>query len=158
MTGLQDIFLPIASIGISIIGLLWNHYREISGIKERVAKLESGSDDIKEVCKDIKFITDQVTINGNRITSLETKTDLFWRVIQDGVITMLKHPNCLDKDCLLDKLKDSTLTLDEAEKLKCLLKDDVTSKNTDAPSAVLALGLLEIELTVIKERIKNDSK
>ena len=52
----------------------------------------------------IRTQEDRAVKQENRMTSLETKVDLFWKVVETNVGQLLKSPTHAEKDMLLDKL------------------------------------------------------
>ena len=92
-----------------------------------------------------------------RITRLETKTELFWKCVETGVVGMLKtYPTNVNKDVLLDNMLHNELTLDDAQELRSILKGEMElAKKENILIYVLALGRIEqviFELTPRKER------
>jgi len=121
-----DNYLSLTAIFISVFGLLFQHFAVISGIKER-------------------------------ITRLETKTELFWKCVETGIVGMLKsYPTNISKDVLLDKMLHNELTLDNAQELRLIIKEEMElTKKENVLIYVLALGRLEqviFELMPRKEK------
>ena len=126
MTSVTDNYLSLTAIFISVFGLLFQHFAVISGIKER-------------------------------ITRLETKTELFWKCVETGIVGMLKsYPTNISKDVLLDKMLHNELTLDNAQELRLIIKEEMElTKKENVLIYVLALGRLEqviFELMPRKEK------
>jgi hypothetical protein len=85
------IFLSLGALGLTVAGLLFQNFGILSGIKERVA-------------------------------SLETKMDLFWKVVEGNMSQLLKsYPTNIRKDILLDKFSKAELNLGEAEELRTIM-------------------------------------
>ena len=123
---MTDNYLSLTAIFISVFGLLFQHFAVISGIKER-------------------------------ITRLETKTELFWKCVETGIVGMLKsYPTNISKDVLLDKMLHNELTLDNAQELRLIIKEEMElTKKENVLIYVLALGRLEqviFELMPRKEK------
>lgn len=142
MTELKDI-LPVIAILISISGLAYQYFAIILKLKEDIGK---GKEDLG---KDIGELR-------TKISSLETKTELFWRCIEGKVVDMLKtYPTDLDKDVLLDKLSEKSLTLREAEELRTILNCELERADNNQFAYILALG--RIEQLIYDLRDRNDS-
>ena len=94
-----------------------------------------------------------------RLTSLETKMDLFWKGIEQNVIGMLKnYPTNINKDVLIDKMARGELSQEEAERLRTMLVSEVANeKGGDGKKIayILAIGRLE---QIIFEIRKNKCK
>lgn len=120
-----NIFLPIImSLLATTIGLLLQYFMVILKMKEDFAK------DISEI--------------RSRMTALETKTELFWRCIENKVVDMLKsYPTNIDKDVLLDKFVSKEITLDEVIILKTILEGELKLAEKEKFGYVLILGRLE---------------
>lgn len=71
-----------------------------------------------------------------RLVKLETKMEVFWGAIEENVPKMLHSPHTPLIDGLLDKVRDRTITRDEAVTLKELLEKDFNSN----PQQEHALG------------------
>lgn len=63
-----------------------------------------------------------------RLTSVETKMELFWTAIQSKTIDMLKSPTNLVKDGLLDKLRNGDCTRDDCHTLYDMLIAEMKAK------------------------------
>ena len=115
------IILPIIfSLFIFGIGMLLQYFTVILKIKE-----EMGGINIK-------------------VSTLETKTELFWRCIENRVVDMIKtFPTNIKKDVLLDKLKSKEIILEEAAVLKTILEGELKTAEKDALSYILVLSRLE---------------
>jgi hypothetical protein len=77
-----------------------------------------------------------------RLIALETKVDLFWTAIESRVIEMLKSPNHLEKDELLDKLLHKEITLQEAQTLRTILNEELTHREEMDNGMRLAYALM----------------
>lgn len=80
-----------------------------------------------------------------RLSSVETKVELFWGAIESKVVDMLKSPTNQRKDGLLDKLRDHTINMDEAMELSRILDDEVYGRKDSVKelASCLALGRLQ---------------
>lgn len=93
-----------------------------------------------------------------RLSSLETKMDLFWKGIENKVVEMLKsYPTFLEKDVLLDKMTRKELNQEEAERLRTILTGEMDKNNNDDArkiAYVLVIGRLEQIILDIKDKTK----
>jgi len=79
-----------------------------------------------------------------RLSKLETKTELFWKCVENGVVKMLKtYPTEMEKDVLLDQMQHNELTLKTAQELRVILTAESESSKNNTLIYVLALGRLE---------------
>jgi len=120
---LNNEYLSIGAMGLTVAGLAFQHFSVLSKIKER-------------------------------LTSLETKTDLFWKIIEGNVVKLLKtYPTNIDKDILLDKLSNGELVITEAERLRTVLSNELeNTKKNNKLAYILVVARLEILLTEIKNK------
>ena len=96
---------------------------------------------------------DRAAEQEKRMTSLETKVGLFWTVIEKNVAQLLKSPDHVEKDMLMDDLSRHELTLDNALKLRAIVTDEMQlkgRKNGILPD-VLILGLLEVRIFELRQ-------
>lgn len=107
------LYISLAGLLISICGLLWQHFKTIAGINER-------------------------------LSTMETKIDLFWKAVEKHVVDLLKAPHTKRYDVLLDKLVQGTLTNEEARELKGYLTNHLkTAKASKRLAMVLLLARIE---------------
>ena len=90
-----------------------------------------------------------------RITSLETKIDLFWKAIENNVVTLLKtYPTNITKDVLLDKLTNDELTLEDAQLLRTILLGEMATAAEKKLAYVLIVARLEQKIFDLKNNNK----
>ncbi len=115
--------LPIIAIVISVLGFLSTLYKMAQDSKESERRR-----------------LDREAKQNERIITLETKINLFWKVVETNVGQMLKSPTHETKDMLLDKLAHRELNLKEAELLRSILTDEMQLRGRD--NGVLAYALI----------------
>ncbi len=90
-----------------------------------------------------------ITDIKERLTRLETKTELFWKCIEENMVKLLKsYPTNPRKDILLDKMLHNELNLESAQELRTVLKGEMDielaeSNNSNALTYVLVISRLE---------------
>lgn len=140
---IDPLIISIVGITVTVIGLMLNYFKFLGDMRKDI--------DIKIDCIDKKHndtcekILKQADVNGNRLTAIEIKTDLFWKSIENEVIRTLIHPNCERRDTLLIKFKHDDISTEE---LRELSKDLITvttdtsvnRKSTESMAATLLLG------------------
>jgi hypothetical protein len=125
-------FLPYLAIAFSALGFMAQQFGVIAKLQERITRVESCTVDMAQLREDV--------------TSIKTKTDLFWKAIEGNVLSMLKsYPTHLEKDVLLDKMLHNELCLEEAQVLRTILIGEMElGKNKENKMAyVLALARIE---------------
>ena len=103
------------------------------------------------------FIRGQISsavAQEHRLAGLETKVDLFWKVVERDVGQLLKSPTHAEKDVLLDKLAHRELTIPEAEILRGILTDEMQLKGRE--NGVIAYALIIARLEQILYELKNE--
>jgi len=127
-------FLSITAIFISLAGILFTYFGLILKIKEDI---EKDKEQILAIITDIRI----------HLGNLEIKGELVWRCIESKAVEMLKsYPTFLDKDLLLEKFNERSLTVSDAEQLRMILGNEmklVEIANTDKFCYLLILGRLE---------------
>jgi hypothetical protein len=152
-----DVNLIISIIGalVGVGGFLLAYVKYIRGQENRISCLETRSQDIGKDMADVKGKLDSILKSeedkGERIKALETKMELWWTAVQATAIKMLKHPTARRRDELLDKLDSKQITMAEMEKLKDLLRCDVTSKKKDSIYAAMVVARLDMLLYDMKK-------
>jgi len=145
---MEDIktLLAILSMLISIIGLLYLHFGVIMKLKDDIAKVkDDNSKDLIEV--------------NSKLDKMCVKTDLFWQIIEGKVVDVLKSfPTYLEKDILLDKLSDKSLTLSEAERLRTTLDGEMKLTKDNQFAYILILARLEQLIYDLRNEVPNDQR
>jgi hypothetical protein len=78
-----------------------------------------------------------------RLTSLETKMGVFWRVIEEKAVAILHAPIHYERDALLDKLlANKRLSPDDCDRLISMLDDIVEQRESTTPDERMAALLL----------------
>ena len=131
--------LILSAIGVilTVSGLAIGYFKIILGIFERLTKLEG------------KGKTDPAVLE--RLKALETKTDLFWGIVQANIPKLLHSPHTPVEDALLDKLRDDTINrielLDLRHLLQCDLDDEINKKDLSLSIAyILAISLIDSKI------------
>jgi hypothetical protein len=145
---MEDIktLLAILSMLISIIGLLYLHFGVIMKLKDDIAKVKD--DNTKDL----------IEVNS-KLDKMCVKTDLFWQIIEGKVVDVLKSfPTYLEKDILLDKLSDKSLTLSEAERLRTTLDGEMKLTKDNQFAYILILARLEQLIYDLRNEVPNDQR
>lgn len=85
------------------------------------------------------YVLTQARSTEKRLTALETKISLFWKVIEEGTVQLLHRDDTPKTDMLLDKAADNTLTKEEARELIDELKQIEEDKSRPRGEAAAAL-------------------
>jgi len=109
-------YLSVIAIVVSVLGLLITYFGFIQKQADRAVEQD------------------------RRMTKLETKVDLFWKVVETNVGQLLKSPTHPEKDLLLDKLAHKELNIGEAERLRSILTDEMQLKGRD--NGIIAYALI----------------
>jgi len=89
-----------------------------------------------------------------RLAKIETKTNLFWGMVEEKVAGSLKQPTHKVKDDLLDKLTVKNINSEEIDELLDILRDECTLD--ERKNLLLNYHLVISHLEVIKH--ENSSK
>ena len=120
---MKDIMIFIG-IATSVASILWIYFGCILKQNEQLAEVKV------MLCE--------------RMKAVETKVELFWNVVTDGVKGMLKHPDAVQKDFLLEKLPH--LDKKEAIELRAILKNEFYHANDKEIKLAYILVLARIEI------------
>lgn len=91
------------------------------------------------------YVITQARKNESRLTALETKISVFWRVIEEGAVSLLHRDDTPRVDALLEKAAANTLTNVEAKKLIEELREieqDRTRTKGESTAALLMRAVL----------------
>lgn len=85
---------------------------------------------------------------NERISLLEMKMGIFWKLVEENLSSFLKKPTHRTMDQLLDKLRDHTLTLEQAYALRRQLEatyfgPEPASQADNRLVAILVMGAVE---------------
>jgi hypothetical protein len=74
-----------------------------------------------------------------RLIRLETQISPFWGIVEKELIKLVHSPHTPEIDKLLDNMMDNTLTKEEAEELKCKLRDELNVPDYGKKLAIILL-------------------
>ena len=92
-----------------------------------------------------------------RLSALETKIGLFWKVVERKMADSLKEPTHARKDLLIDLLKNGTITITEAEELRDII-DQETECGNGCPDVAHVLVLARLEALIYDLKRKTRGK
>ncbi len=119
-------------------------------LNERAGRIEVKLDEVRFDLAELK----------NKVSGLETKTDLFWRCIESNVGNILKSfPSNLPKDVLLTKMIERKLSLEEAETLREILDNEMNAEENTSLRFAYILALAGLAQTIHdkrKDTVKNE--
>jgi len=98
---------------VMVLGVVWGAVRALSGLRDRVLALEKTAD--PDLAKKVDDLVE-------RVVRVETRTDLFMTALESWSVKVLHSPHAPDRDRLLEKLQDGSITKDEAMALRGLLE------------------------------------
>jgi ribosome biogenesis SPOUT family RNA methylase Rps3 len=102
-------YLSIFAICLTIIGLLFQHFAVLSGIKERITALETK----------MELFWKAIETNVSQL--------------------LKSYPTNIDKDILLDKLSNRELTLEDAQALRTVLIGEMECTKTNNKLAYILI-------------------
>lgn len=112
----------LVGVGITIVGLLVEHFHYRAVLQERIAKLETQMGDCAGLDKDVR--------------ELATKVDLFWGALEAQLPGLLLKGNPIDSESrtakLLQECKNGTLRCDDIDELVKLLQSEVSAEGHTA--------------------------
>jgi hypothetical protein len=160
------VIIAVGGFSIAVVNFLYSRFKTTADLDKRITVIEE-----KE--KNTDFIDDILAIK-DRLTKLESREDLtsklnmicedvrelkikeglVWGAVEKAMVDLLHHPNEVERDVLLEKLRDKTITLAEMEVLEELLQNAIIKKKGN-PESIAATLLL----AVVKQKIyENTSK
>lgn len=163
--------ISLVSIGIAAVNFLYGRFKVEADLDKRIAKLED-KEKPKDYIDDIINIKDRLTRVESRedlshrldmlcedVRELKVKNSLIWGAVEKAMVDILHHPTEIERDALLEKLGDKTITLKEMEELELMLEDAVVKKKgkTEAIAATLLLAVVkqkQYDVTKSVEAIK----
>jgi len=146
---------------ISGLGMVWTYFGGILSIrKETIAAIDSAKEAMD---KNYKSLGSELVKQGNRITTMETKMELFWNAVGGVMSSLIKQPIHFRKDELMDKLVGDKLpgsSTDELLELRIILEDELVTLREikDPKSLVYALALAYIDQILYDRGIVKDKK
>ena len=133
--------LPILSILIALASIMFTYFGLVLKIRD-------------DMSKDKAEIKDDISNINIHLANLGTKIDLFWKCIESKAVDLLKsYPTHKEKDVLLDKLKERSLSVSDAELLRTILSEEMKSSEKDKFCYILILGRLEQILYDLRQEV-----
>jgi hypothetical protein len=131
--------------GVAIATTTWQYFGVILGLKkdltDTAAKLR------EEMVDNNKEVMNSLAIQGNKITRIETQTELFWNAVGTSVSNLIKQPIHFRKDELMDKLIPANMpslpesTVEELVELRFILEDELVTLQEVKDPKCLAYSL-----------------
>lgn len=135
-------YLGILALLVSIIGIIWQYFGWIIGVRKDMGTMALGW---KTECGVlVKDVSDKLTNQDSRLSRLEVKMELFWNAVGDVVKNLIKQPTHLRKDELMDKLldkRDTNISNVELVELKSILHAELPELKIQKSSQSLAYAL-----------------
>ncbi len=120
------ISISVAALIVSVVGVLWQYFGVILRLKDEVHQIQ---DTLKSDVGKVK----------ERLIRLETKTDLFWKTVEENVPRLLMHPHTARRDELLLRMSDGQLNASEIAELLHDLESSVSQEPRDLQLATILL-------------------
>jgi len=89
-----------------------------------------------------------------RLSKLDALYQIFWKIIEEKVVDVLKSPTHIQKDILLDKFKNRTIELDEMEELKNILDHEQHLKKNTNNKLGYIMVMARLEQLILSRRKK----
>jgi hypothetical protein len=90
------------------------------------------------------FVKDVV----QRLTKLEANDKLYWAAISPHLATIIHSPTHKDRDSLVDKLVDGSITRMEAMELACMLEQNIHENHDEGKKLASALLLARTKMLI----------
>ena len=103
-------------------------------------------------------LTKSVSDMGTDIAVLKADNDTFWRVIGPHMSGIIRSPDHLNRDHLIDKLDEETLTYDEALLLNSMLGHALQTEPDNTRKVALAFKLAQTRRLLAKMDRKRPAK
>lgn len=116
--------LPVISLVISVLGLAAVYFGFVGKINDKIDKL------------------------SERVTKAETNNEIFWKVLEPHMAAIIHSPVHKDRDELVDKLVNNTITIVEADTLTCLLEKNISDNNDSTKKLASAFFLARVKSLV----------
>jgi hypothetical protein len=139
------IFSIIAVIGM-VTTILYTQFGAMSKIKEDSAKAMADiRQDFNNKFEEIRSDQSKQMLDVKTdIMAIKTEHNIFWECVKDRIVDSLKNfPEQLDKDILLDKFKEDSLSVIEMEKLRTILCEEQKLTKENQFAYVMVITRLE---------------
>ena len=107
-------------------------------------------------------IQEELGKHNERLSLVEMKMGVFWRLCEEHLGGLLKRPIHLEMDALLDKYSTRTLTIEECERLQDLVQREYLDNPEAVPHdrliATLVLGGINAQRLDIQRRERREQE
>lgn len=140
--------IAIIAVLLSALGIAWTYFGGILAIRKEIVEI---ADKVRiQAARDNKQLSNIIVDQGNRLTKMETKMELFWNAVGGAMSSLIKQPIHFRKDELMDKLVGEKLpesTTEELVELREILQDELIALREikDPKSLAYALAIAYIE-------------
>lgn len=152
----------IVASSIALLSVVWQYFVVISSVKKDTTDLGTNlRKDITDLATNLraeavttnKGVIELLSIQGNKITRIETQTELFWNAVGTSISNLIKQPVHFRKDELMDKLIPANMphlpesTVEELVELRYILKDELITLQEvkDPKSLAYSLAIAYID-------------
>lgn len=115
---------------MGIVTFIYQRFGVQLSLENRLTKIESQINKYDSACKKLDELSE-------RLTTIEVRNELMWAPIEKTLVDVLHHPTKPERDVLLEKFRDSSITVDELHKLKELLHDPEEKGTVEEKAAIL---------------------
>ena len=132
----------IITLTIGYFGFVFSTKASIVDIR---AQLKSIKDNCGTVCERIKVIEPI----SNRLTQLEARYEIFWKVLEPHLAGIIHSPEHLDRDGLVGKLVKGTLIQEEVGLLIPMLEESINENHDKDKRLAFALLLARVKTYIV---------
>ena len=128
------------SFAMAVITFIYTRFKAEAQTNEKVSLLKQRSDEYKA---DIASLKEKLDKLCEDVREIRVKNELIWGAVEKAMVDLLHHPTEPERDNLLEKLRDKTITLQEMEMLEKMLEEAITEKKGQ-PESIAATLLLAL--------------
>jgi len=149
--------ISVVSIAIASINFLYARFKAEADLDKRISVIEEKTkktdylDDIiaiKDRLTRVELredLTKKVDLICEDMHEIKVKNSLIWGAVEKAMVDILHHPTEVERDLLLEKLRNKSITLQEMEILEFMLEQAIKDKRgqTESIAATLLLALVK---------------
>jgi phosphoenolpyruvate carboxylase len=126
---------------MAAITFLYTRFKITSDLDKRISILEK-----EDVSEKFRCLSEDVR-------EIKVKNNLIWGAVEKSMVELLHHPTEYERDTLLEKLRDKTITLQEIENLEGILEKAITLKKGEPEGMAASLLLAALHIRVYDSTI-----
>ena len=137
-------YLPVISIIVSIVAVIATYL----GLVQKQSQWKEEQDKKNQEWQNNLL---------SRMTKVETMSDVFWKILDPHMASIIHSPIHMERDELVDRLVHNCLTISESEELIHMLEQNIRENDDNGKKLASAFFLARVKSLIATGSLINDN-